>query len=996
MPFNKSQAFADIGTVGIATYDEPDPSFMATLGAAFRQENIVGSAISRAGNFIEAGDTSTIDPDYDVFGDLAGYEDEADRFVEVFNPNHAAALKSQIDMERRDRDTLAASGWQGVAMSMGASVVDLPTLIPGGTLVRGGRIGYSALRSAMMVGAAAGIGTAAQEAGLQATQELRTARETAMNIGGSVILGGLMGAGASKFFSNAEWARVSKQIEGDIIDLVPNPEEVTETIVRRMQSVGAASVDEIQLDDLGIGGPKAAQVVARATAAARLNPGIETLFSPSKAVRETYVGMVDNPVYTKMNMQGESLGADAENIVKMYTRGATADWVTTNKALYKEARKAGYQGKQVDFNRAVAYAARRGDIDPGGDINVTKAAQATRSKIFDPLLREAISLNLLPEDVKTNTALTYVTRLWNRQKLIGEEARFREIAGGYFAEQIAKLPDGAGPDFVSKADLDDYVQEVVTSVFNNLTGRGDGEFAEWMVPVKRGPLKERTFNIPDELVEEFLENDMEAIVRNYTRKMSAEVELTRRFGRADMKDQLAAIRQEYSELSKAAKTPEERLKLDRALKRDITNLTAFRDMLRGTYRAGAEGSDWSKITRAALTWNYVRLLGGQVFASITDASRVIGVHGVRATMREAIPALIGNVRSVRVSKADARALGAVTERVLQSRLATMAELTDPYAYGSKFERFLSNSSNVFSKATGIGWWNDTMKSVSSVMTQNRMMRNALNWAGAGDKERAYMAFLGINEDTASRIASQFKKYGIEEDGIFGANVSMWDDDGARRAWAAALNKDVDRTIITKGVADAPLWTKTNWGRLITQFKSFGIASHQRVLIAGLQERPHRLAEQMVFATAIGMMVTYLKFIERGDYEEAERLLSNPGLWVSNGLDRSGILSIPFEISNTAEKLGYPGLISAAQALAGDEDRGGSAARYASRGVAGSLGGPFIGTIEDLVTISNQLLSADLNKSGANAIIRQIPGATLPGVRSAIHIGLKPNFQEAVE
>lgn len=626
MPFNTAQPLDNFGTVGIAVHDEPDPSFMDTVGAAFRQENIVASTLTRAGNFMEQSDRDAIDPNYDVFKDLVGYEDQADRFVEVFNPSHAAALKSQIDMERKDRDILAASGWTGTAVSMGASIVDLPTLIPGGALVRGGNIGYSALRSALAVGAAAGVGTAVQEAGLQATQEMRTARETALNIGGSVILGGLIGGAAGKFFSNEEWARVSKQLESDLTDIVPNPDEVTQTIVTRMQSAGAAAVDEVNLDDLGIGGPKAAELVARATAAARINPGIETLFSPSTKVRETYVGMVDNPVYTKMNMRGESLGADAENIVKMYTRGATADWVSNNKALYKQARKAGYQGKQVDFNRAIAFAARRGDIDPNGDEFITKAAQATRSKIFDPLLKEAISLKLLPEDVKVNTALTYVTRLWNRQRLIGEEARFREIASGYFGEQIAKLPEGAGPDLLSKADLDDYVDEVVTSVFNNLTGRGDGEFAEWMVPVKRGPLKERTFNIPDELVEEFLENDMEAIVRNYTRKMSAEVELTRRFGRADMKDQLEAIRVEYSELSKAAATPEERLKLDRAMKRDMTNLTAFRDMIRGTYRAGVEGSDWSKITRAALTWNYVRLLGGQLLASITDASRVVGGH----------------------------------------------------------------------------------------------------------------------------------------------------------------------------------------------------------------------------------------------------------------------------------------------------------------------------------------------------------------------------------
>ena len=1431
MPFNREQPFQNYGTVSVSEYDTPEPAFLDTLGAAYRQENIIGSSLSDFRRDLSSQEFRRVDREYQTFApeNITGYEKEASEgaFDDVFNKSAHDAVKANIDREKSDRNTLAASGWTGMGLSMAAGVTDLPTLLPGGAFIRAGRVGINALRSGASVGIAAGLGTAAQEAGLQATQELRTGRESAMNIGGSVILGGLLGAGAGKFFSNAEWGRVSKQLEGDLQEVVPNPDEVTQAIVSRMQSAGAAAVDEIKLDDLGIGGPKAAELVARATAAARINPGIETMFSPSKAVRETYVGLVDNPIYTKMNMEGRSLGSDVENSTKLFVRGATGDWVENSRLTYRDARKAGYEGSRTEFNQAVAYAARRGDLDPNGNEFITRMAQYTRQKIFDPLLKQAIELKLLPEDTQVSTAMSYVTRMWNRQKLIGEESRFREIARDYFSnavkqqvdslakakdsrvgrlqsviadlelpadqratllrtlpeelkilretnpsfvrvdeelsslrsqlyrareasnrteaeaisaqvdavtekagrdyadyvtkrnalqsrigrirnnvvgrasqieamrarigdieaanierlrrlhrslsnvdaeldraspellaeklskartqfaqvlersgnaqdrlkstlEKIAREKDdiaatpeevAAGKDAASRGlardviadkerasslrtefenlsdqmdravqefeqhsarqveardralargdvgrasdierklvnrsakhdvyveetsdkltrmldeadqltgvdrdklvesllsrneqrreslearmsraeerfriaearrldeaydlaarigdlekinpeeaiaelrvlierrlqqasdivarenakvielskridaanparvtdrikalqqkiteaelefnervfvgmdgqnDFKDYVDDIVTEVFNNLAGRGSGEFPEWIVPVKRGPLKERTFNIPDELVEEFLENDMEAIVRNYTRKMSTEVELTRKFGRADMKDQFDAIEREYADLSKAAKTPEERIKLERARKRDITNLTAFRDMVRGTYRAADNSSDWSKITRAALTWNYVRLLGGVTLTSITDASRLIGVHGVRATMREALPALVKGVTAVKISKADARALGAVTERVLQSRLASLTDLNDPYAYGSRFERFLSNTSNIFSKATGLGYWNDTMKSIASVMTQNRMMRNALNWNGAGDSERAYMAFLGIDEGMAQRIASQFRKYGIEEEGIFGANASMWDDAAAQRVWASALNKDVDRTIITKGVADTPLWTKTNWGRLIFQFKSFGLASHQRVLIAGLQERPQRLAEQMVFASALGMLVSYMKFIERGDYEEAERLTQNPGLWVANGLDRSGVLSIPFEISNTAEKLGYPGLISAAQAIAQDPDQGGSSSRYASRGVAGALGGPTIGTIEDLVTISNQLLAGDLKKSGANAIIRQVPGATLPGIRTAIHVGVKPAFQEAVE
>jgi hypothetical protein len=995
MPFDPTSPLQG-GFVGVSEYDRPSPPFLDTLGAAFRQENLIGSYLTSARR--EVDDFYKVDPAYNPFDDLKGYEDYADRFESAFNPNAAAAIKADIDKEKKDREILAASGWTGVGLQMGAAIADPTILIPGGALVKAGRLGYRTGRSAASIGAAAGIGTAVQEAGLQATQEIRPGSETALAVGGSVLLGGLVGAAGAKFFSNAEWGAFSRSLRDDLASEVPNPDEIVDTIVQRAQSAGAAAVgDNIKLDDLGVGGPRIAQAIAKATAAAKINPGIQTMLSPSKKVRETYTQLVDNPIYSRMNMEGETLGADVENLVKEYQRGMLSQWVRSSRDLYKEAKAGGFTGTKSDFYEAISKAGRRGDVDPNGNEFVTRAAQEARAKVFNPLLKRAQALGLLPEDIKVETAASYVTRMWSRETLIGREDEFRSIARDYFRKEIARIPPDKRLDFVNEADLNDYIEEVVSSVFNNLTGRGAGDVPSWLVPVKRGPLKERTFKIADALVEDFLENDMELIMRRYTRVMGAEVGLAEKFGRADMKDQLDAIGKDYEALRKQAKTPQEREKLTLDEKRDRKNLEAFRDMIRGTYRAAEESSEWSRLTRGALAWNYMRLLGGVTMTSLTDASRLLGVHGVRNTMKEALPALVSNTRAMKIAKGDARDLGVVSETVLQTRLASLADLNDPYAYGSKFDRYLSNATNAFSKATGLAWWNDTMKMMASVMTQNRILKNATDWGKAGERERAYMAFLGLNEDMAQRIAKQFEKHGVEENGIRGANISQWDDDLARRAYGAALAKDVDRTIITKGVADTPLWMKTNWGKLIMQFKSFGLASHQRVLIAGLQERPHRLAEQLVFATAIGMMISYLKFVERGDTDEAERLLKNPGLWIANGLDRTGILSLPFEVSNTAEKLGAPfGITTALQKMAGDEDVGGPVSRYASRNKLGAVLGPSAGLFQDLATIAEQMSKGDMKKSGANAIIRQIPGATLPGVRTAIHVGIKPALVDAVE
>lgn len=984
------------GTIGLSEYDDPDPTFKEALDASFRSENMIGSALTSARTNTENFDE--IDEDFDPFSDVSGYEQyvEEGRFDHVFNARAHASVKARIDQEVSDRKLRDAYG-AGWALDIIAATLDPTIAIPGGALVRAGRIGFSGIKSAVAVSAGAAVGVAAQEVGLHATQNTRTLEESAAAIGGSVVLGGLIGAAGAKFFSRAEWSSVARKIEEDLAGEVADPTEIANTIVNRAQSLSASAIEDIDLSDLDVGGNRAGQALANATSAIRLNPGVRTMLSPSKETRQIYNELVDNPIYTRMNMEGQTLGPSVENLVKEYDRGAVASWLKSSRSLFRAARKDGYTGTKTQFNEAIARAGRRDDLDIGGNKYITKAAQDARSMIFDPLLQRAKAAKLLPEDVKVSTAASYVTRMWSRQRLIAQEPEFRSIASEYFKKEISNLPEDMKVDFVSKADLDDYVDEAVSSVFSNLTGRGNGDLPEWLVPLKRGPLMERTFNIPDALVEQFLENDMELVLRRYARTMAADVELTTKFGRADMADQIDRINKDYEKLSKAVKTSKERASLEKRRAEDVANIEAFRDLIRGTYRQAEESSVWGKITRAALTWNYIRLLGGVTLTSITDAARPMAVHGVRATMKEALPALVFQTKALKISRADARELGAVTETVLQSRLATLADIQNPYAYGSTYERFLSNVSNGFSKATGLAWWNDGMKTISSVMTQNRMAKTALNWAGASKQDKAYLGFLGVSENMARRIGNQVKAHGVKDGGIWGANISKWDDPQAARAWAAALNKDVDRTIVTKGVADQPLWTRTNTGKLITQFKSFGLASHQRVLIAGMQENPQRLAESLVFASALGMLVSYLKFIERGDMDRADRLLDNPGLWVANGLDRSGILSIPFEISNTMEKLGVPaGITSVAQMIAQDEDQGGGASRYASRNALGSVLGPSAGILQDFATFAGQVSSGDLKKSGANAIIRQLPGASLPGARSAAHYGLKPWLQELVE
>lgn len=1001
---------ATSATVLSSPQDDFEPTAWQQTVAAFQRENLVGSVLSSEQVDLPTADFFKVDDNYNPFDDLSGYEEYEDRFVNVFNTKAANAVKADIDRERRNEQVLNAGGWTSVGLQIGAAVADPTILLPGGAVVRSGRVGYSAAKTVGSVGLAAAAGTAVQETGLQLTQQTRTAAESAVNIAGSAILGGMAGGAIATWLSHTEASALARRIDVDLETPAVNPYDVTESIVRRAQAAGAASVADVKIDDLGPAGSWDLELIRRATQT--YNPGVQTMLSPSQKVRKVYAEMVDNPIFSKMEMEGRTFGPAVENRAKYWQQGVYSSWVREARKLHKEARRAGEKITYRDFMTRIGRAARRGDVDPDSDF-VTKAAQSARSKMSDPLLREAQEANILPTDIKTETAESYFHRMWNARRLQGEEARFKDIARSWVKSRInamEKTPDDIR--FLDENDLDGYVEEVADSVYNKLTGRAFDDVPEWLVPVTRGPLKERTFRIPDEMVEDFLEDDAEIVFRRYTRTMGAEVELARKFGRADMRDQLEEIGRDYDELRKAVardksiddtQRQKKLRKLNKAERRDRANLEAFRDMIRGTYRQKEEASTLGAVTRGWLTWNYVVMLGGVLLTSIGDVAAIPAAHGLRATLSEGLPELTRTLRGVSLSRAEAKELGAVSDVIMGGRFASLAELNDPFAYGSRYERTLDNVSLAFSRLTMLGFWNDLTKGIDSTLTMNRVIRNSQAAFDDLDRyERGWMANLGIDEDMAKRIARQYRQHGRKQGSSYLPNSARWSDKEAHRVFAAAVNKHADITIVTPGVSDKPLALHTNTGKIIAQFTSFLLSGNQRWLMRGLQGRAHRLGEFLLLGTVMGMLISWAKYVERGDTERANDLLENPGKWVADGLDRSGIIGVLFDVVNRADKVsssyGGPELSiqSAVSKLAGDRDSSGPPSRYANRNASGAILGPSIGRFEDLANVAAGMMKGDVNRSQANALLRQIPGANLPGVKSGLYIGVRPMVQNAVE
>lgn len=574
-------------------------------------------------------------------------------------------------------------------------------------------------------------------------------------------------------------------------------------------------------------------------------------------------------------------------------------------------------------------------------------------------------------------------------------AKLRETSRGVPTSRDVRVASEAKPNFSAQA------REIADEVFDKLTGRaataGSSVDPSYLTPITRGPMKDRTFNIPDQLVEEFLHDNVREVGERYGRTMAAEIELTRRFGRADMRDQIMTIRDEYRQLRAAADTEAKRAALAEDEKGAIRDLEAMRDLIRGTYKATENASNYGRVVRALMAFNYIRSMGGAVIANLAEIYRPAMVHGLGRYMNQGIAPLLSNIGAVKLSVKEARLAGQVTERILQHRMLSLGEIGDPYRAGTAVERWLSNGAKLGSKWNGLVYWTDGMKAISSVLSQNRILEAAVS----GKKDTRLLAYLGIDGNMADRVAKQFAEHGDDLDGVKVANTEKWTDPQAVRAYRAAVSKDVDSIIVTKSVGDVPLFANTPTGKLILQFRNYTFAAHQRITLRAMQEDKAQFLSGMIGMAALGMLGATLRSWRGGEsrFEKFKESASNPGYLIGEGLDLSGMFALPIEFGNTIEKLTQPTgfsfnpvktpLLAAGTLANPDASMQGESTRFSSRDPLGAVLGPTAGLPATVARAAgapvNVMTGGAASQSQANAAASLIPFGSYIGMREALQV-----------
>ena len=464
-----------LGSVNRYATPDNDVSFSRTLGAAFASENTVGSLLSRGADPDVKPSFSyrTLDPkisienqnvsDYEPLDDIEGYEEHAMAFIDS-SPERVGWLKKSIDSQRQNRADLEDAGGGGYAAMFAAGVLDPVSWLGFGS----GRalLAGSKLAAAGRFGVATAKGAAATELALHATQEERTQAESVVAIGASGLFGAVLGP-AIQALTKTETRALTDQMAREVIDTPDiNPRHASAAETQQ------TTIEEESLVSLG-GFEKTI----------KYSPFGRVILSDSLSARRVVQDLAESNYYLEKNAAGKATGQAVETNIKAYNgligmgsenldksflkyRGSNGTGITARVATQaKDIIGAGSTANKLtykQFKEEISKSMRNGDTHEVAE--VAEAAKYYRTNVFDPIKKEAIEQGLLPEDVDVKFADSYLTRVYNFEKMRAKPLEFKKIVSDWFQSQKGDLESVS--DISAKALEQDSVVKGITGKYS--------------------------------------------------------------------------------------------------------------------------------------------------------------------------------------------------------------------------------------------------------------------------------------------------------------------------------------------------------------------------------------------------------------------------------------------------------------------------------------------------------------------------------------------------
>lgn len=475
------------------------------------------------------------------------------------------------------------------------------------------------------------------------------------------------------------------------------------------------------------------------------------------------------------------------------------------------------------------------------------------------------------------------------------------------------------------ADFKAYSQKTAEEIANKILGTERRIAFHDIIQAERGPELARMLDFSSNDFAEFLHTDVEQVVRTYIRTLAADISIARKFGRADAAEYFKKLTEEKDNAVRALEnakdkkgeplSDEKKAKLSQQLNNFYTDarkdLYVLIERAKGIRGVPKDPRGWAaRAASVALNLNVLRYMGGVLLASVADPARVIQKYGLMRTMKQATLAFTGGLKELRMSQREAQLAGTALDVALHTRAHAMYDIFDDFRHGTKVEKGLEWATQKMGVVALFDYWNAGMKQIAAGI-ENAVILEAISKAVAGKaskKELEELAARNIDADTAAIIWEQVTgKGGAQVNGVWLPETEAWDITRpevakALRTYRSALVGTVDDTIVTPGM-ERPNWIDSGIaGRLLGQFRSFGLSSTTKTLMSGMQQRDMAYFTGMSISLAMGALSYYLWAVSTGGQAYEDMMKAPLSKWFDEMIARSGQTAVFDEVMRVAQRI----------------------------------------------------------------------------------------------
>ena len=941
-----------------------DSGFLETVEAAFGQDNTVvnitsSSAIPRMGY------DSKYNPFDNDFEKIRGYEDHLEAFIGADSDEEIDSVKLRIDRELEAKSIIEnASNWYSIPAVLSANIVDPLILIPGASIASVGtkaaKIGKGAATGTAF-GTASGI---SRETILQTFQETRPIDESVINVITEGALGGILGgvvASVAKSSRASATVELQESLKGREVNInISDTGKINTTITKDASSAqtknpledeGLAQINQRVAKILS--GPKALQPVA-----------LRGVTNPYSTVRE-----ITNKLFSHNYILGkETKGISRGNIAEQLKRqdGAEVDQITfSTKRIYKNYIKASKSEGITPINRSefdfrVSRVLRDSkNIDELSEVN---QVAATYRGLLTKYARQLKDAGLMSEDITEEFALNYLTRIYDKNKLVdvGVRERFVDKISKYYSRY-----DKEGNVRVAPLDIDE-AQDLALDTYKNILGQGDFHLEMDDFITGKGiskPSKSRLLQIPDSELEEFLVNDATLLVNLYARRSSALVRTQnalKELGHDSIADAKKSLETEHEDIMSNLTNKEARRKQQNEFNDAVQFLDEMHNLSLGRLMKPGE---YSRFLDFLLKFNTMRLLGGVTISSLAEAGMTPFRAGLTSTLKDAYLPMIRSFQTAKLSKDQWKDLQIGNEAEINTVLHALADSNLELGVNqTRFEKYTSELLENFGKATGISYWTAGGRRIAAQASASNIVRqlNKSKSKGLTDKEVTFLANAGISKSDYGKLLDQINKHSETIKGSWFANFDQWDDVEAVAIFKRAVQNETESIILKPGAGERPIFAQKNsLGRLLFQFKSFMSAATGRITISSLQRKDAKVALGLTYLVTLGALteIIHNKIADRESPEDIDEL-------ITAGFSRSGILGL---VGTT--------LLDTSISLTDPDQR-----LYSDSRAAGMIFGPSVGLIMDSNRTLQKWTDGKLNSKDLSTPARLMPFQNLFYIR----------------